>query len=401
MAERVRLLVLLPNLAGAGGQRAVLDMCRGLDRRVFEVNLLVQERRGRFLSALHDSDNVEFLLDREFSRTDIPRLLMQTVLRARKADIVIGGLEGRASFGGLIAAKLAKKPFVGWIHIDWEPFLRFVSWRQRLSLRAYRWANRVVACSIGAAESFARLFAVPRKLVEPIYNGLPLATISDRGEEALPGEFVEIYKKPCVVMVGRLDPQKRCDLLIDAHAQLRREGLDVDLVIVGEGGQRGALEQQVDRLGIRDCVHFAGFQSNPYPFIKNAKVLALSSEFEGFGLVLVEAMVCGTPIVSTDCPSGPREVLQDGACGVLVPPGDVGAFATALKNILTDHSAAAGMAERARDRAQLFSIQKSSEEWEKLLLDLVPAGRRREIQEGHLAGRREREDSTFGVNANR
>lgn len=371
MGTKLRLLFTLPNLVGAGGQRAVLDMCRGLDTKRFDVHILVQEKFGSFLGALEPTDKVTFLLDRRYRKTDLPRLLSRTMTHVRNADIVIGALEGRASFCGLAAAKLLGKPFVGWVHIDWEPFLKHVSDRQRLGLSTYRWADKIVACSNGAAESFSRLFSVPSEKVCTIYNGLPLRSIAQAAQEPLPPEFVEIFKQPTIVMVGRLDPQKNYPLLLDAHARLAQSGIAAQLVIVGDGGLRDELRAQAERLGTSASVHFAGFRLNPQPFIKNARLFALSSLFEGFGLVLVEAMMNGTPIVATDCPSGPREVLDNGAYGTLVPSEDPDALAAAMRALLTNRAEAERVAEAGRKRAQAFALEQSCQRWEQLLLGVA------------------------------
>ena len=161
VSEKKKLLILLPNLVGAGGQRAVLNLFLALDRTRFEPRLLVQERIGSFVSEVEGMEDVDFLLDRAFSRADLPFLIRETTRHAKRADIVLAGLEGRASFCGLVAAKLARKPVVAWIHIDWRPFVEQVSWRQTLSLKSYALVDHVVACSVGAATNFAQLFSVP------------------------------------------------------------------------------------------------------------------------------------------------------------------------------------------------------------------------------------------------
>jgi glycosyltransferase involved in cell wall biosynthesis len=141
-----------------------------------------------------------------------------------------------------------------------------------------------------------------------------------------------------IVSVARLDEgQKDHKTLIRAFAQLRERQLSTaDLVLIGEGRDEAALEQLAVELGIRPSVHFLGFCPNPFPYIRQAEMLVLSSRYEGFGMVLGEAMALGTPVISTDCPTGPRDLLEDGLGGLLVPVGDVDEMARAIERLHTD-----------------------------------------------------------------
>jgi glycosyltransferase involved in cell wall biosynthesis len=141
-----------------------------------------------------------------------------------------------------------------------------------------------------------------------------------------------------IVSVARLDEgQKDHTTLLRAFAQVRERQLSTaDLVLIGEGRDQAALEQLAQELGIRSFVHFLGFCSNPFPYIRQAEMLVLSSRYEGFGMVLGEAMALGTPVISTDCPTGPRDLLEDGKGGLLVPVGDVDEMARAIERLHTD-----------------------------------------------------------------
>lgn len=371
VSSKAKLLILLPNLVGAGGQRAVLNLFLALDRTRFEPKLLVQERIGSFMSEVEGLEGVDFLLDREFSRTDLPFLIRETTRHARHADIVLAGLEGRASFCGLVAAKMTRKPVVAWIHIDWRPFAEQVSWRQKLSLRSYACVDHVVACSMGAAANFAQLFSIPSGRVSTIYNGVPLERVRRNAEVGLPEEFRQIFASPTVVMVGRLDEQKGYTYVIDAHARLVRQGLAHQLVIVGEGGLQPQLQAQASASGVLDSVHFLGFQQNPHRFMKHATIFTSSSIFEGFGLVLVEALACGTPVVATNCLSGPAEVLANGEYGVLVPPKDPEGLANGMRKLLADPVERARLSQLGVGRAEVFNERTRLGEWEDLLMKVA------------------------------
>jgi glycosyltransferase involved in cell wall biosynthesis len=161
----------------------------------------------------------------------------------------------------------------------------------------------------------------------------------------------EVVAKPAerfIASVARLDEgQKDHQTLIRAYAQLRQQSLiSADLVLIGEGRDRNSLERLVAELGVADSVHFLGFQANPFPYIRHAEMLVLSSRYEGFGMVLGEAMALGTPVISTDCPTGPRDLLDGGSAGLLVPLSDVAAMAQAIERLCND----TGLREKLRQR---------------------------------------------------
>jgi len=160
-----------------------------------------------------------------------------------------------------------------------------------------------------------------------------------------------------IVSVARLDEgQKDHKTLLRAFAQFRARGLSSpDLVLIGEGPDQAALEQLAVELGIRKSVHFLGFCSNPFPYIRQAEMLVLSSRYEGFGMVLGEAMALGTPVISTDCPTGPRDLLEGGKAGMLVPIGDVDEMARAIERLCTDTLLRRSLVQSAQEKVATFA----------------------------------------------
>ncbi|SEA54990.1 glycosyltransferase [Paraburkholderia sartisoli] len=166
-----------------------------------------------------------------------------------------------------------------------------------------------------------------------------------------------------IVSVARLDEgQKDHRTLLRAYAQARTRMLEpVDLVLIGEGRDRGVLEQLVDELGIRASVHFLGFCGNPFPHIRQAEMLVLSSRYEGLPMVLSEAMALGTPVISTDCPTGPRDQLDGGNAGLLVTVGDVEGMAQSIERLLTDNDLRTSLTRHARAKVETFSALPANE----------------------------------------
>lgn len=201
---------------------------------------------------------------------------------------------------------------------------------------AYPKIERIVAVSDGVAADAAGIARYPRERISVVRNPVITASLVQQARCPCPHPWLAAAAReqlPVIVGAGRLEAQKDFPTLISAFAALRARR-PARLLIIGDGGWRDRLERQVRELGLADDVDLPGFQSNPYPFLANASVFALSSRWEGSPNVLTEAMALGTPVVATDCPSGPREVLADGRFGPLVPMGDGAALAAALEQAL-------------------------------------------------------------------
>jgi glycosyltransferase involved in cell wall biosynthesis len=222
--------------------------------------------------------------------------------------------------------------------------------RDRLIPRLYNHADAIIANSGGVAQNLIAL-GLDANRITSIPNGVDYGWIADQAGEPPAWVRPGSGRRPTIITIGRLVPQKDQACLLRAFA-LMAARLDADLVIVGTGSERPALQQLVRQYAIEDRVHFAGHQSNPYPLLARADLFVLSSRFEGMPNVLIEALACGLPVVSTDCPSGPREILADGAYGQLVPVGDAERLARAMERALKSPTEP----ERQRRRARTFDV---------------------------------------------
>jgi len=207
------------------------------------------------------------------------------------------------------------------------------NWRMRLTphliRRLYPWADAIVAVSEGVASDLARSALIPLDRIRTIYNPIVTPTMRKMAEATLTHSWFQSDASPVILAVGRLTAQKDFATLIRAFALVRRLRA-ARLMILGEGQERAALEAQIRDLGLREDVDLPGYISNPYPYMKRSALFVLSSRWEGLPGVLIEALYCGVPVVATDCPSGPREILADGKYGRLVPVGDANALAEAI-----------------------------------------------------------------------
>lgn len=225
-------------------------------------------------------------------------------------------------------------------------------WGRRLTLgRCLAVADRVIGVSADLARDMVAHWGLAPAKAGAIHNAIVDERIVARGLESVEHPYFH-SGDPVLLAAGRLEPQKDYPTLLRALARLQTRR-PARLIVLGEGSLRSELERLVSELGLDGRVDLAGFQENPFSFMRQADVFVLSSAWEGFGNVLAEAMAQGTPVVSTDCPSGPAEILGDGEFGPLVPVGDAEALAGAIQAVLERPLPA----ERLKQRAQSFSVQ--------------------------------------------
>jgi glycosyltransferase involved in cell wall biosynthesis len=245
-----------------------------------------------------------------------------------------------------------------------------------------------------ALDNIGQIWRVLRRITYPLSCALVLQT--EASTASLQGKFkVKVYTIPNPVdlprkaenarqvssqpwahtlfAMGRLVPQKGFDLLLRAFARVSQSHPDWFVKIVGAGPLKAQLENQSEALEIKDRVHFLGAVSDPFPVFYSADLFVLSSRFEGFPNSLCEAMACGVPAISFDCPWGPSEIIRDGVDGVLVPPEDIPALADALDRLMSDPEERTRLAARAPEVLKRFSMEKVLSLWEKVFDEVLPS----------------------------
>lgn len=225
-------------------------------------------------------------------------------------------------------------------------------WTMRNLIRyCYPKADAVFPSSEGVRDGLTR-FGVREAIMHVVYNAISISDIQESTREISEIPHDEV---PTAITVGRHVEQKDHETLLRAFAIVRKQMM-AKLILVGQGPRRNELDVLCRNLCIEDCVLFAGWQQNPFAWMSRADLFVLSSRFEGFGNVLVEAMACGLPVISTDCPSGPREIVCDGRAGLLVPVGDANALASAMLSVFQNHALKKRLTEESRVRARAFDI---------------------------------------------
>jgi glycosyltransferase involved in cell wall biosynthesis len=238
----------------------------------------------------------------------------------------------------------------------------------RLARIFYRRANAIIAVSQGVADDLVNNIGVSRNKTHVIYNPIVTPALLEKMQIVPSHPWFVPGTPPVVLAVGRLTAQKDYPALLHAFALARQER-EMHLLILGEGEKRFELEAMVSSLGLENDVQMPGFVPNPYMYMARASVFVLSSAWEGFSNVIAEALACGVPVVSTDCPSGPAEILENGKFGKLVPVGDPNAMARAILATLDS------IPDRRllRQRAQVFSLETVTSQYIDLFESLLGA----------------------------
>lgn len=345
---RPDLALLIPSYAGGGAERTAFFIAGSLADEGLRVDLVVARSRGelRDIPLPDGVGRVELGSVNELLAAPAWIRYLR-MARPRAAMSMVHSANFNSGVGGLFVRDV---PFVVNLRValDCEPAAqwwvrrRVGFWPERI---LYERAARIVGVSRGVADEAARLFAISPDKVVAIPN--PRKRLDCAATIA--SEHEPFFDRPVVLSAGRLEPQKNYRMLLHAFAETVLKH-DVHLLILGEGSERSELQKLVHALGLDGRVLLPGFVKAPEAYMRRARVFVLSSRNEGFPCVLVEAMDAGTAIVSTDCPFGPSEILDEGRFGTLVPPGDAGAFAAALQAELdrADVGHRARRAERAR-----------------------------------------------------
>lgn len=392
--EGRRVAILLPDLRGGGLQRVMSGLGAEMARRGATVEFLLCGHPRTDLEA-PPCTHAQFL-----PRARSLRARLRVAARTGPGALLPGVLPGRAGVlealgrylvrerpHALIAAGLspdllascagqaAAVPTILTVHNALSAQLRDRSGpasspahhAKRLALpgvlrRACLAAHAVVAVSAGVADDFAQTVKLPRSRIVVIPNPVVDDALLAAARAPCPHPWLAPGSPPVLLGAGRLVPHKRFDLLIEAHARLRPR-FGQRLILLGEGPERTALEALARARGLADSVHFTGRVENPYAYFSRAALMVMCSRYEGFGLVLAEALACGCPVVSTDCPHGPAEILDHGRYGALVRVDDLGALTDAMARTLAAPPDRAALRGRGRE----FSVTRAVDRYSALL----------------------------------
>lgn len=331
-----RLAIFMPSLRGGGAERSMINLAVGIAGRGYAMDLVLAQAEGPFLADVADAVRV---VDLGASRLlkSLPAL-MRYLRRERPVAMLavmshanIVALWARRLVGGNVRLVVSER------NTHSAATRHVLDLRTRLMphlIRSfYSWADGIVAVSNGVADDLAQLANIPRRDIQVIFNPIVTHELHEKAKATLNHAWFNPGQPPVLLAVGRLTRQKDFPTLIQAFGRVRASR-PVRLMILGEGTDRPQLELLVKQLGLDQDIDLAGFVENPYPYMIRASLFVLSSKWEGLPGALIEALFCGTPVIATDCPSGPREILEGGKYGEMVPVGNVAALAEAIDRSL-------------------------------------------------------------------
>lgn len=388
---------------GGGAERTAMHIINHIDRQRFDVRLNLLRHGGEYMDQVDptvleppgpggkldfDQGNANtFKLHKLAAGAALAPANVLQALRRHRPHVVLSFMKGM-SLIAMLSTSLYGRRRTRWIAregnnafavIDDEiknPLGRTLV--KTLTRRCYRSTDCLLALGDAMATGLSRDLELDPGKVRVIHNGVDIQRVERRMIE--PPEPFRM-ERPYVVTVGRLEWQKAHDVLIKAFKQSTHcEGLD--LLILGEGSARRQVEGWIKDAGLTGRVHLPGFVDNPWAYIRQSRAFALPSRWEGFPNVLVEALACGVPVIAADCDYGPREIIQDGDSGLIVPVDDVDALARSLDDVLGSPELDARLRQHGARCAREFETGKLVQNYERLFTDLAATlDRKHQIQE--------------------
>ena len=361
-----RLLFLINNLSGGGAEKVLIDTVNALANDGYDVTLQTITNKNVFEDRI--SNHVKYktivpfknsLLSRAFSymiNFIIPPSITHKLFIGNKYDYEIAFLEGVPT--KLIAE--AKTVKYAWVHIDlYNTFgLEKVHSNMDKHINCYKKYDKIICVSRNVRDMFIKRFGIFEK-TEVVYNILDTELIFRKSHE-----LTAKSNRFSIVTVGRIEYQKGFDRLIKIHKRLIDEGIEHELVIVGDGSQRAELEKYAKVNNLSDCTVFVGFTDNPYKYMKNADLIVFPSRAEGYSTVATEALILGKPIVVSDC-AGMREIFGDSEYGLVAINTDESIY-ECVKHMLLDKNVREYYAKQAKIRSSDFELRSRLDKLEEL-----------------------------------
>jgi len=345
----------------------MLNLASGIIDQGVQVDMVLVRGEGALFSAIPDDVRLIHLGNRRtmrsipalagYLRRERPLALLSALTHVNVAAVLANRLSGCPTRVIVSERSTISQERAEISAVSVRAAYRLVPW-------VYPWADGIITVSMKTAEDLSHNAGIPLERISVINNPVVSADITMRASELVHHPWFEPNQPPVILGVGRLSPEKEFQTLIRAFDEVRRHR-PARLMVLGEGKERQSLEALTRDLALEQHVELPGFVENPLSFMARSAVLALTSRWEGSPNVLIEAMVCGTPVVSTDCPNGPHEILDGGRLGRLVPVSDSAQLADAILQTLADPVAS----ELLHQRANEFTVESSAKNYLRVLLD--------------------------------
>jgi glycosyltransferase involved in cell wall biosynthesis len=353
-----KIALVAPSLAGGGAEKIVVSLANYYSSIGYKVDLVLFNAKGPYLKQIMKGVNVVDLNIKAIQRImGINHIIpLRRYLKKEKPATVLSALRksnkvlGLASFGLNSIRIVFREANTMHEELINNSVVRFFHLTQMKI--AYRFADRIIANSKDTANDLVKHKITDRKKIVVIQNPVLPDNYQALSNETIEDGFFSEFKT--ILSIGRLAPQKNFPFLLESFGKIYQNHPNTRLVIIGEGSEHTRLMNLASQLAIREAFKIIPFQQNIFPYIKQCAVFALSSSWEGFGNVLVEALALGKPIVSTNCPGGPKTILGDGKYGMLIPLNNLDAFSKALEHSLNNQANSDMLVARAKEFSVSF-----------------------------------------------
>lgn len=371
--EKIKVYFFLPTLNGGGAERVTINILKGIDRNTFSQKLILGNKIGAYIKEVPPYVPV---MDLHKKHVRYALLELGKLLRREEPDILFSAL-GHANLVALMSSFLARNATKVVVSIHTTPSRAALEKRSlksklvfRLEPVLYSRADKVVVVSKGVKNDVEECLGLKKEKIALIHNPIVDYKLIKLSHQRINHPWLNNPDISVIISVGRLSEAKDYSTLLKAFRVVRNK-LPAKLVILGEGKARRFLENLAEKLNIESHLEMPGFIENPYKYVAKASVFVLSSTREGLPTVLVEAMACGVPVVSTDCPFGPKEIIEQGINGILVPVRNPKLLAEAILKVLRNKDLSTKLIKEEKKRAKDFEINKIVKEYEKLFLNLI------------------------------
>jgi glycosyltransferase involved in cell wall biosynthesis len=366
-----KLLFVLVSLSGGGAERVMIHIIKSLDKNKYETLLVLLEDIYDYREDLPETVRIICLNKRK--RLDFFKLILKlrNIIISYRPDTVMSFdyyVNIISVISNMFLSKKTKIIISERNYIEEYLYKERFKWIKKYLIEfAYKKADIIISVSKKIKFALEKYFRIDPQKIKTIYNPIDLEAIRISTQENIVLPDFMFSSSPVYISAGRLVEQKRHDRLLRAFSVVKKRLHNAYLVILGKGALQDELEDLSDRLNIRESVYFAGFQSNPFVWISKSDVFVLTSDFEGFPNVIIEAMACGVPVISTNCPSGPDEIIENGRNGLLVPVDDENLLIEAMCNLVQDELLYAKIVEEGKRRVEEFALKRILNEYERYL----------------------------------
>lgn len=366
-----RVSFFLPSLSFGGIEANTIRLVQSLQNSGYKVDLVIGKEGGEYEKRIGEDVNTIFLKQKSLMGMLLPLI---RYVKENKPDVLITGGEGANILLAIVKMLLPKTKVIISIRTNLSTEYKETKNKKKsiifpiLSRLLYKKVDRIVTVSKGVAKDASNFLGFPINRFEVIYNPIVNNELIELMNDKVNHEWLNDQNVPVIVSVGRIVKQKDFPLLIKAFIHAKKMNGKLKLIIIGDGPDKLHIEEEIRKSDIQSDVDMMGFIQNPYPYMKKADVFVLSSKWEGFGNVLVEALSTGVPVVSTDCPSGPSEILDNGQFGTLIEVGDEKELAKAIITTMNNNNIID--VKKRKSRAIEFSVENAKEKYITLINSL-------------------------------